>query len=79
MRAKRGNPVAVRIFGSGKPTVRNAQLPGGNRMTKKLTPAAETQREPSVVLIGALLLMTVDQPAGYRLRGLARKGADVVR
>jgi len=64
---------------SGKPTVRNAELPGGNRMTKKPTPAAETQREPSVVSISALLLMIVDQPAGYRPCGLARKGADVVR
>ena len=30
---------------SGKPTARKAQLPGGHRMTKKRTPAAETQRE----------------------------------
>jgi hypothetical protein len=30
---------------AGRPTVRNAELPGGNRMTKKPTPAAERQRE----------------------------------
>ena len=30
---------------SGKPTARKAQLPGGHRMTKKRTPAAEMQRE----------------------------------
>ena len=30
---------------AGKPLVRNAQLPGGRRMTNKRTPAAETQRE----------------------------------
>jgi hypothetical protein len=29
----------------GKPTARKAQLPGGNRMTEKRTPAAERQRE----------------------------------
>jgi hypothetical protein len=30
---------------SGKPTVRKAQSPGGNRMTEKRMPAAERQRE----------------------------------
>src|ERR1044072_3247006 len=29
----------------GRPTVRRAELPGGNRMPKKRTPAAERQRE----------------------------------
>jgi hypothetical protein len=32
-------------FGSGQPTVRKAQPLGGQRMTKKRMPAAETQRE----------------------------------
>ena len=64
---------------AGRPTVRDAQFLGGHRMTKKRMPAAETQRETSVVLISALLLMIADQPAGYRLDGLARKGAEVVR
>ena len=31
---------------AGKPTVRNAQFLGGNRMTKKRMPAAETSGEP---------------------------------
>jgi hypothetical protein len=35
-------------FGAGKPTVRKAQLPGGNRMTKKRMPAAERQRETTM-------------------------------
>jgi hypothetical protein len=30
---------------AGKPTVREAQSPGGNRMTEKRMPAAERQRE----------------------------------
>ena len=30
---------------AGKPTVRRAQLPGGNRMTEKRMPVAERQRE----------------------------------
>jgi hypothetical protein len=42
---ERGNPVGVRLFGSGKPTARNAQLPSGNRMTKKRAPVAERQQE----------------------------------
>jgi hypothetical protein len=45
VRAERGNPVGVRTVGSGQPTVRKAQLLGGQRMTKKRMPAAETQRE----------------------------------
>jgi hypothetical protein len=40
---------AVTLSGSeprfGKPTVRRAQLPGGNRMTEKRMPVAERQRE----------------------------------
>jgi hypothetical protein len=37
VRAKHGNPVEVQsVFGrTGKPTARNAQSLGGNRMTKK--------------------------------------------
>ena len=30
---------------TGKPTVRRAQLPGGNRMTEKRMPVVERQRE----------------------------------
>ena len=49
-------------------------------MTKKRTPAAETQREPATGLISALLLMVAEQPAGYpgEPRG-CDSGADVVR
>src|SRR5438132_1202156 len=45
VRAERGNPVAVRLLGVGKPTVRKAQFLGGNRMIEKQMPAAETQQE----------------------------------
>jgi len=45
VRAERGNPVEVRIPGSGKPTARRAQLLGGNRMTEKRMPVAERQQE----------------------------------
>ena len=47
MRAKRDNPDGVRPLATraGKPTARKAQLPSGQRMTKKRTPAAERQRE----------------------------------
>ena len=44
VRAERGNPAWVRPL-AGKPTVRRAQLPGGNRMTEKRMPVAERQRE----------------------------------
>jgi hypothetical protein len=30
----------------GKPTVRKAQVPGGNRVTEKRMPVAERQQEP---------------------------------
>jgi hypothetical protein len=33
---------------AGKPTVRRAQLPGGNRMTEKRMPVAERQRETAL-------------------------------
>jgi hypothetical protein len=45
VRAEHGNPVWVRPL-AGKPTVRRAQFLGGNRMTEKRTPAAETQGKP---------------------------------
>jgi len=34
-------------------------------MTKKPTPAAEAQRQTTVVLISALLLIVVEQSAGH--------------
>ena len=47
MRAERDNPVEVRLrcSGAGKPTVREAQFLGGQRMTKKRMPAAEQRQE----------------------------------
>jgi hypothetical protein len=47
MRAICGNPVRVRhtVECVGKPTVRKAQLLGGNRMPKKRMPVAERQQE----------------------------------
>ena len=41
---------------AGKPTVRRAQLPGGNRMTEKRMPVAERRRETTT-------MMPVLQPA----------------
>ena len=34
-RVERGNPVGVRAFRPGRPTVRGAELPGGNRMVQE--------------------------------------------
>jgi len=47
VRAERGNPVEVRraLGRAGKPTVRNAQFLGGNRMTEKRMSAAERRQE----------------------------------
>jgi len=47
MRVQRDNPVGVRapVMASGKPTVRKAQFPSGQWMTKKQTPAAERRQE----------------------------------
>jgi hypothetical protein len=63
---------------AGKPTVRRAQLPGGNRMTEKRMPVAERQRETTT-------MMPVLQPAGVDNRrdtgpgARTRKRADAVR
>jgi hypothetical protein len=43
---------------AGKPTVRKAQFPGGNRMTEKRMPAAERQQETGTWL--ALQLVVSD-------------------
>jgi hypothetical protein len=55
MRAEHGNPVRVRdaVGRAGKPTVRRAELPGGNRMPKKRTPVAERQQETGTTVVGA--------------------------
>src|ERR1044072_5661071 len=44
----------------GRPTVRRAELPGGNRMPKKRTPAAERQRET----LGGISGPSAGWPAG---------------
>jgi hypothetical protein len=66
--AERGNPVEVRarpvgVF--GRPTVRRAELLGGNRMTEKRMPVAERQREAAGAG-PALQLVVAGEPAGYR-------------
>src|ERR1700758_2694913 len=63
----------------GQPTVRRAQLLGGNRMTKKPMPAAERQREPMTMKISALRLMVADNRPDTGPGARARKRADVVR
>ena len=62
---------------AGKPTARKAQLPSGQRMTKKRTPAAERQRETGTRWPA---LRRSSRISG-RIRAAARtrKGADVVR
>ena len=76
MRAERGNPVGVRLW-AGKPTVREAQLPSGQRMTKKRTPAAERQQETGTGWLAPPSAVSYNWPD----TGLCptRKGADVVR
>ena len=60
---------------AGKPTVRRAQLPGGNRMAEKRMPVAERRRETAL----ALQLVVADNRPDTGPRGPARKGADAVR
>jgi len=64
MRAKRDNPVGVRPLATraGKPTARKAQLPSGQRMTKKRTPAAERQRETGTTMAGPPPVVPHDWP-----------------
>ncbi len=54
MRAKRDNPVGVRLpaMGAGKPTAREAQLLGGQWMIKKLMPVAERRQETGDMMVG---------------------------
>jgi hypothetical protein len=40
------------VMGSGKPTVREAQFPGGQRMTKKRMPVAERRQETGTHMVG---------------------------
>jgi hypothetical protein len=77
MRAERGNPVEVRPL-AGKPTVRRAQLLGGNRMTEKRTLVAERQQETAIGCQPLQLVAAGNWPDTGR-RDPARKGADAVR
>ncbi len=61
VRVERDNPVGVRslVTGAGKPTVREAQLPSGQRMAKKRMPASrkatgnrDTHGRPSADRLG---------------------------
>jgi hypothetical protein len=63
---------------AGKPTVRRAQLPGGNRMAEKRMPVAERQRETARAG-PALQLVVVDNRPDTDPGDPARKGADAVR
>ena len=63
---------------AGKPTVRRAQLLGGNRMTEKRMPVAETQQETGTRWL-ALQLTVPDNWPDTDPGGPARKGADAVR
>ena len=63
---------------AGKPTVRRAQLPGGNRMAEKRMPVAERRRETARAGL-ALQLVVADNRPDTGPRGPARKGADAVR
>jgi hypothetical protein len=63
---------------AGKPTVRRAQLPGGNRMTEKRMPVAERQREPRPGCQSSSWRWWITgRIPGQRAR--ARKRADAVR
>jgi hypothetical protein len=71
-------PVGVRCCSAGKPTARKAQFPGGNRMTKKRTLAAERQRETGTRWLAPPPAVSDNRPdTGHRAR--TRKRADVVR
>ena len=66
MRAERGNPVWVRPPGAGKPTVRNAQSLGGNRMIEKRTPVAERQQETGTRWLASPLLLAEAEASATR-------------
>jgi hypothetical protein len=81
MRAERGNPVRVRLRrlgAAGQPTVREAQLPGGNRTPKKPMPVAERQRESGTASSAPPPVVPYNRPdTGPGAR--PRKRADVWR
>jgi hypothetical protein len=63
---------------AGKPTVRRAQLPGGQRMTEKRMPVAERQRETATSRLVLQRVVVANRPdTGPHPR--PRKRADAVR
>ena len=66
------------VFVAGRPTVRRAQLLGGNRMAEKRTPVAERRRETTAAG-PALQLAVVDNRPDTGPRDPARKSADAAR
>jgi len=67
-----------RLVVPGKPTVRKAQVPGGNRVTEKRMPVAERQQETGTWWLAPPLAVPDNWPdTGPGAR--ARKGADAVR
>jgi len=64
------DPVSYRC--AGKPTVREAEFQGGNRMPKKRTPVAERQQETADVLAASFRRLSADNwpdtGPGARLR-----------
>src|SRR6202022_1052060 len=71
---RRGPDLAA---GTGKPTVRKAQLPSGHRMTRKRMPVAERRQETGT----SWLALRRPSRATGRIRAHARtrKGADGAR
>ena len=60
------------LVDAGKPTVREAELLGGNRMPKKRTPVAERQQETADVVAASFRRLSADNwpdtGPGARLR-----------
>ena len=79
MRAKRGNPVEVRSWLAGKPTVRKAQSLGGNGMTEKRMPAPKGNGKPGGVWPAPSELGVPDNRPDTGRRARTRKRADAVR
>jgi hypothetical protein len=61
----------------GKPTVRKAELPSGQRMTKKRMPVGESRQETETLRLAPPPVVSDNWPDTGSCP--ARKGADVVR
>jgi hypothetical protein len=78
VRAKHGNPVCVRPL-PGKPTVRKAQLLGGQRMTREANAGGGNAAGNYDQQVSALLLMVVGNRSDTGPGARARKRGDAVR